>query len=218
MNYLAVPNLERWQHYKDRCPPWMKLHRDLLRDYEFGQYTDAQKYHLLGIWLLATQLDNKIPDDPEWLKVQIGAKSRIDIQLYLRHNDLVQHASNMLAECKQDAIGETETETETENYIRGSAPTVPYGEIKNLYEKLLPNNPRIVNLSNSRKANIRARWNNGIPDLDSWEQYFKHIAQSKFLTGRCQPSRGRTKPFVADIDFLTSEQNMLKIVEGKYHE
>src|SRR5690606_19747530 len=35
--YLTVKNFERFQHYKDRNPPWIKLYNDLLDDYEFGR-------------------------------------------------------------------------------------------------------------------------------------------------------------------------------------
>jgi hypothetical protein len=32
---LIPKNWGKFQHYKDRCPPWIKLHRDLLNDREF---------------------------------------------------------------------------------------------------------------------------------------------------------------------------------------
>ena len=53
MNYLRVKNWEKFQHYKDRTPPWIKLYRDLLNDYEFSCLQDASKAHLMLIWLLA---------------------------------------------------------------------------------------------------------------------------------------------------------------------
>jgi len=34
MQFLAVKNFERFQHYKDRNPPWIKLHAAVLDDYE----------------------------------------------------------------------------------------------------------------------------------------------------------------------------------------
>ena len=95
---------------------------------------------------------------------------------------------------------------------------VPFNEIIDLYHKTLPNNPQIASLSASRKQQIKARWNNGIPDLDSWERYFSHVADSKFLTGQSNPGMNRNKPFVANIDFPIKEANVLKIIEGNYHE
>jgi hypothetical protein len=59
--YLRVKNWAEFQHYKDRNPPWIKLHRALLDDYEFARLPDASKAHLVLIWLLASQSDGRIP-------------------------------------------------------------------------------------------------------------------------------------------------------------
>ena len=67
MQTLSIKNWEKFQHYKDRNPPSIKLNRDLLRDYEFACLQDASKLLLIELWLLASQLDNKIPNDPKWL-------------------------------------------------------------------------------------------------------------------------------------------------------
>ena len=94
---------------------------------------------------------------------------------------------------------------------------VPYQKIINLYHDVLPNNPQVASLSPSRKAQIRARWKSQLTELDSWQEYFNLVSQSKFLTGQSHPSHGR-KPFLANIDFLIKENNVLKVVEGNYHD
>ena len=71
LKYFAVKNFEKYQHYKDRNPPWIKLHRTLLSDYEFTKLEDYQKGQLMLIWLLSSQTDNKIPQDAEWVANQI---------------------------------------------------------------------------------------------------------------------------------------------------
>ena len=93
---------------------------------------------------------------------------------------------------------------------------MPYDEIVSLYHEKLLNNPQIAKLTDSRKRQIKARWNNGMGDIDSWARYFDLVSESKFLTGQAPPGKGRTKPYVADIDFLIKESSVLKIVEGKY--
>ena len=92
---------------------------------------------------------------------------------------------------------------------------VPYQKIVNLYHEKLPNNPQIAQLSANRKTQIKARWNNGLPDIKAWEDYFDYVGESAFLTGRVQPTNGR-KVFVANIDFLIKEGNVLKVFEGNY--
>lgn len=116
MKYLRVKNWEDFQHYKDRSPPWIKLHRDLLRDYDFLCLQDASKLHLMLIWLLASQLDNKIPADQEYIKKQIGVKGDIDFNELILNGFLIDD-SKTLAECKQVAIVETEAETEAEREL-----------------------------------------------------------------------------------------------------
>jgi len=112
MNYYSVKNWETFQHYKDRSPPWIKLHRDLLRDYDFSCLQDASKLQLMLLWLLASQLDNKIPTDPAWITRQLGLSEPINLKPLIDNGFilLVQDASKALADCKQSAIVETEAE------------------------------------------------------------------------------------------------------------
>jgi len=112
MDYLKVKDWEQFQHYKDRNPPWIKLSRDLLRDYNFQCLQDASKLQLMLIWLLASQMDNKIPADEEFIKNQIGVKGKLCLKELIDKGYLID-ASGMLADCKQSAMLETETETET---------------------------------------------------------------------------------------------------------
>ena len=114
--FFRVPNLDKWQHYKDRCPPWIKLHRDILNDYEFSCLQDASKAHLISIWLLASQMDNKLPADPKWIANKINATDPVNINILIDKGfiEIIQNDSNTLAQCKQSALVETETETETE--------------------------------------------------------------------------------------------------------
>ena len=112
MDYLKVKNWDEFQHYKNRTPPWIKLHRDLLRDYDFTCLQDASKLHLVLLWLLASQLDNKIPTDPKWITKQLGLSKTVNLKPLIDNGFilLVQDASKVLADCKQSAIVETETE------------------------------------------------------------------------------------------------------------
>lgn len=102
--YLTVKNWEEFQHYADRSPPWIKLHRTILDDYEFTSLPDASKAHLMLIWLLASVKDGRIPSDPAWLSRRLATTETIDLSALIRAGFLVpeQPASNALAGCKQD--------------------------------------------------------------------------------------------------------------------
>jgi hypothetical protein len=87
---LAVKNFNKFQHYKDRNPPWIKLHVSLLKDYEFSSLPDAAKSHLMSIWILASMMENRIPNDPEWIERQINSTEPIDLDLLIETGFLIE--------------------------------------------------------------------------------------------------------------------------------
>lgn len=61
MKVLCVKNWERFQHYKDRDPPWVKLYRDLLTSESWVLGTDLSRVVQVASTLLAPRYENKIP-------------------------------------------------------------------------------------------------------------------------------------------------------------
>jgi hypothetical protein len=123
MKTFSVKNFERFQHYKDRFPPWIKLYNELLDDYEFGRLPDASKMHLIAIWLLASRSENKIPYDATWVARRINANTKVDLTLLACSGFIVvdqslpdteQDASTPLAECLSREREEGETEERRE--------------------------------------------------------------------------------------------------------
>jgi hypothetical protein len=76
---FSVKDFDKFQHYKDRAPPWIKLYNSTLDSYEFSRLSDQARYHLLAIMLLASRSNNKIPYDPDWIESRIGATSRVNL-------------------------------------------------------------------------------------------------------------------------------------------
>lgn len=117
MRMLKVNNWTRFQHYKDRNPPWIKLATDTFQNYDFGRLQDASKLLALCSWTLAARNpDGEIPHDLDWIKAQCGLGSGVtldNLNELIRKGYLVD-ASNLLASCKQSARPETETEAERE--------------------------------------------------------------------------------------------------------
>lgn len=114
--FFSVKGFEKFQHYKDRSPPWIKLYNELLDDYEFGLLPDASKMHLVAIWLLASRYSNRVPHDAEWISRRINATDQVDLSLLERSGFIVveQDCSTALSDCKQSAMPEREGETERE--------------------------------------------------------------------------------------------------------
>ena len=49
--WITVPNWDRFQHYKDRDPPWIKLYTELNSRDEWLDLSDAEKGLLVTIWI-----------------------------------------------------------------------------------------------------------------------------------------------------------------------
>ena len=113
---LQPKNWAVFQHYKDRCPPWIKLHRDLLNDRVFMRLPLASKAIAPMLWLLASESKDGVFDgslDELVFRLHISEKEYQDGVKPLIDNDFFTVVSGVIAECYQVAIPETETETET---------------------------------------------------------------------------------------------------------
>jgi hypothetical protein len=86
---FSVKNWEEYQQYKDRSPKWIKLWGSLLDDYHFTSMSDVERSHLIGIWLLASKMDNKIPYDSKWVGSRISATSKIDLEKLVQSGFIV---------------------------------------------------------------------------------------------------------------------------------
>jgi len=79
--YLVVKNFEKFQHYKKLAiPAWIKLHRSLLTDFDFQALPDTSKAHLMMIWLLVSQRnDRRIPNNALWIAQKIGSTEPVNL-------------------------------------------------------------------------------------------------------------------------------------------
>jgi hypothetical protein len=124
---LQPKNWAVFQHYKDRCPPWIKLHRDLLNDRVYMRLPIASKAIAPMLWLLASESKDGVFDgslDELVFRLHISEKEFNDGVKPLIDNDFFIIVSGVLAERKQDAIPETETERETETEAKKKATVV----------------------------------------------------------------------------------------------
>lgn len=114
---LQPKNWGVFQHYKDRCPPWIKLHRDLLNDRVFMRLPLASKAIAPLMWLLASESKDGIFDgsmDELMFRLHISDKEYQQGVKPLIDNGFFTVACGLLAERLQVATPETETEAERE--------------------------------------------------------------------------------------------------------
>jgi hypothetical protein len=122
---MAVATIKNWgdfQHYKNRCPPWIKLQKSLLDNFEFACLPIASKALAPLLWLLASEsMDGSVRVDPEWLAFRLRFTVD-DIQAGLTplfDKGFLVLASSVLAPCLRDACLEGEGEGEGETESRG---------------------------------------------------------------------------------------------------
>ena len=127
---LKPKNWSKFQHYRDRCPPWIKLHRDILNDRVFASLPIASKALAPLLWLLASESkDGSFDAASEELAFRLHIASK-DIEQGLKpliDNGFFVDASTMLAPCYQVATTEREGERETER--ERDSPKPPRGAI-----------------------------------------------------------------------------------------
>ena len=97
MKYLAVTNLDKYQHYKDRNIIWIKWHIDCLQDYEFMSLKPEERWIFIGLICLACKCNNKINWDENWIEkiLNVSQISKIISKLL---------AINLLSRCYHRAI------------------------------------------------------------------------------------------------------------------
>lgn len=124
--FISILNFEKFQHYRDRKPPWIKLYRDLLSDDRLFDLSEADRYQLIGLFIIASQHDNRIPNKPAWLRKELAINRPISLQKLIdtgwiqvveQDASIPLAASSAIASCKQETIVEKRRdreETETE--------------------------------------------------------------------------------------------------------
>ncbi len=105
-----VKNWLRFQHFKDRRPPWIKLHREILDQRDIMLLSSDAFRFLVCLWLLASEdrdMQGNLPSVDD-----IAYRLRLDAA---RARDLLRQVDIFLISTRhQDGPPETETETETE--------------------------------------------------------------------------------------------------------
>lgn len=127
MLYL-VRNWERYQHYRKRNPPWIKLHVEILQSDDWIVWDDASRVLAVACMVLAPRSQGVIDGSQRGLEILQkranlasipNLKPLVDSGFLQSLNPsnkigVEEYASTMLAPCYQLATSEAETETESE--------------------------------------------------------------------------------------------------------
>jgi hypothetical protein len=124
---IAPKNWKEFQHYKDRNPTWIKLHKKLLDDFKFQRLPLASRALAPMLWLLASEHEDGVFDaNPELIAFRIRANTE-EVEAALSpligkgFFSVVQFDSAPLAEAERVAIPET-YKAEKETPISSASP------------------------------------------------------------------------------------------------
>ena len=158
---MQIKNWSEFQHFKDRRPPWIKLHRDILENRDISTISDCSFRVLVSLWLLASEdkeMEGSLPDiDDIAFRLRMDKakiiKALKELDKFIIHDDI-----NPISERHQDDVPEEETE---KRQRRGKE------EIDTVFEfwKTTMNHPRSV-MDDKRKKFITAALKNySVDDL-----------------------------------------------------
>jgi hypothetical protein len=117
--------------------------------------------------------------------------------------------------CHKESVTENGLEKSREEKIikdtSGKPNLCPHQEIIDAYHEKLPSLPRVKVWNDKRQTALRTRWNEDKDrqDVDYWRNLFDYISQSDFLMGRANDFR-------ADLEWIITSANFVKIIEGRY--
>ena len=223
-----VRNWDRFQHYKRRNPPWIKLHVELLASRDWVTLSDASRVLAIACMLLASKNDGEIDWDPEYIKRVAYLNSCPDLNPLLECGFLEPlqsdagvpqaDASTVQARHKQmrtNAEPETETEVETDREDHEDKDHL-LSQAKERWNELAERFGfgKIDSLTDSRLEEVEGRIaDSGFPDC--WPDIVNRVEGSRWLQGLIEDREG--KPFRLTFDWLFGNAtNWAKVIEGNY--
>lgn len=154
---LRIKNFEKFQHFKDRSPPWVKLYRDILDDPDWHELEPEAAKVLVMLWLIASEDESKQGNLPEMkklafrLRIEQKRLEKLCIKLshWLEQTDIELISVGCQADAPERAGEETETETEGETDTCAASQRVP---AQDLFDQFYAVYPKKRNRGEAEKA------------------------------------------------------------------
>ena len=152
--WIIVRNWERFQHYKDRDPYFIKLYTELQHDHNWLALTGHQRAVLVGIWLEYASARCQLPLNTASLTRRLALRVSSATLEALNHAGFIEFSSRAALEIARSQEVETEepltATTEKQRQERG---------IKDfdVRRRARENDPDVENLINELEQ-LEARW------------------------------------------------------------
>ena len=211
MAHYRIIEWGRYQHYKDRDPPWIKLHRDTLTSQTWVDADDKTRVLAIACMLIAAGTDNQIPADPgfvrrrAYLNYDPDFQPLIDlgfIEVVNDNKDLQGKRKRPLAQRKQALASGTECSSETEERQRREETETAFAVFVSAAERR--GWPKPSAITDERRKKLQARLTEH--GADGWSAAVTRAEASTLINEGGWWS----------LDWLLKPANFAKVIEGNY--
>lgn len=224
---LTTKNWSEFQHYKDRAPLWIKLHRGLLDNFEWHALPDASKALAPMLWLIASEYEGGVIESTtrklcfrlryDETRFLSALNPLIEAGFFLAEHD----DSGVLAEAERTASlekrrEEIEKREETEKREVGAVAPSPTAEAVEIFNRMAAEHdwPQVQVLNPTRRTAL-VNCLKAIGGIEGWQTLLAKALASDFLMGRTKRSDEHAN-WRFDFDFLVKPKRYIKLMEGGY--
>jgi hypothetical protein len=209
MATIQIKNWEKFQHYKDRRPTWVKLLIEIIDEFDqdgmpkkFHKLPDSAKLTFILLACLRANYNKHIPYPSEkWLKDRLGIQ-KLDLQPLVNAGFVVVD-TELIQDDTETLAPETERETYTKRQRERQREFLEYWNSK-------PRLPKIKAFSKKRSDKLKTRMDEEFFS-ENWKLVIDKLEASDFCCGL------NDRKWKADCTWiLSNSDNYVKVMEGKY--
>lgn len=153
---MRIKNWNKFQHFKDRRPPWIKLYRDILDDVDWHELDGDSAKALVAIWLIASEDDKQqgtLPDARTLAFRLRITESKVNQLLTKLSKWLIQDDNDVISSGYQVDLPETETETERKTETKKNAVACPADVSPDCWDAFMTHRKAVKALVTDRVVN-----------------------------------------------------------------
>lgn len=212
--FFSIKNFDTFQHYKNRNPPWVKLHYNILDDDDFLALDLVSQRNLMVLFMVASKRNNVVSNDQTYLQKVMRLSSPPDLSKLFNSGFLIascyRKSSKVQAKSYSEAeLSEAEAEAEADKDIADGLLNLATPEKLIELFNGVPGIKKTLSLGGTALATVQARIKEN-PDMAWWGDIVdKLIRPSDFLCGR-------KIDFSASLVWVCGPKNIGKVLAGAY--
>lgn len=179
-----IKNWDKFQQYKDDRPVhWIKLHVELLDDYNFDDLRELDQLHLLKLWLLAAKNRGTFEGSDKFISRKIGA-AKLNLQNLIDAGFIVRTDEST---CPYETVHREEKRREEENRVEKSvSPSLPVQvSEQSSFDDFYTKYPVKKNKEGARKAFNKLSLADQLTATNGIDGYVSTVSGKKYI---CHPA------------------------------